>query len=79
MLPVTWAKLQELIKMQGLQATIFDPCLLELDYEGLSYKIRICEGNLLLEAIDIRMDVIVGRVRQFENDIFDIWVKKKIW
>ena len=78
-LPVTWEKFEGLIKIQGLQASIFDPCLLELDYEGLSYKIRICEEKLYLETIDIRMDVIVGRVKQFENDIEDIWEKKRIW
>jgi hypothetical protein len=77
--PVTWTKLRDLIKIQGLQTSIFDPRLLELDWDGLVYKIRIAEGKLYLETIEIHMDIIVGRLKQFEQHIFDHWMNRRVW
>lgn len=77
--PVTWTKLRALIKTQGLQTSIFDPRLVELDWDGLVYKIRIADEKLYLETIEVHMDIIVGRLKQFERNIFDHWMGRRAW
>jgi hypothetical protein len=77
--PVTWTKLRTLIKIHGLQTSIFDPRLVELDWDGLVYKIRIADDILYLVTIEVHMDIIVGRLKQFEQNIFDHWMGRRVW
>lgn len=77
--PVTWTKLRDLIKTHGLQTSIFDPRLVELDWDGLVYKIRIADEKLYLETIEVHMDIVVGRLKQFQQNIFDHWMGRRGW
>lgn len=73
------AELRQLIRRHGLQIHRFDTSLLFLDWDGLEYQFRIRNGQIFLETIIIRSDIILGRVEIHENDIFENWVELCFW
>ena len=46
-----------LIKVLGLQSTMFDKSLYILEWDGLEYRFYIREDRLLLESVGIHMDI----------------------
>ena len=77
--PVSWRKLQKLIKRHGLQTYAFDTSMLSLDWEGLQYAFQMRDGKIFLEYITIQMDIVLGEVENYENEIFDQWKNRRVW
>ena len=63
-------RLLRLIRLYGLQTSMFDREMYILDWEGLEYQFHISENRILLHCVVVRMDVVLCGAKKVKEYIY---------